>query len=585
MHRRTRVVQRNMRMVLILVDGKATVADLCDKTGNSQLVEIALKDLEEGGFIAPMIEQDSVWEQSRKVAEEIRAAALAQVSQLQGRAEPVEIPAPPKSPVPPPVPFSIAPLPFAEIDNFSIFESEIQPSAVKSASGPENRDKRNEDGLLARLKKILAGKPRVREKDVRIKPIQRGRQGLYITWPIAVIFGLLGLIVLTLLTSFLFPYSSFLPDVEAALVQACGQPVKVGEMRVSFYPRPGFVLDNVRIGSKGQEMHISALSLQPVLGTLTASKKVFREVELTGVTMSSEVVLGLSGIFESVAKPTSRIGVQHLTLEKTDISFNGLGFGETSGEIRLAADGRFQLLSLHTPDRSMRLDVRPAGKGVDVELEAYGWKPSASAAVYFDSANVKGNIEGGTFNIGNLELRTFDGLVQGTVVLRAEKSLGMAGDIVFERISARRFGEALGIGPQFEGETAGKMKFSATADSWSGIFAGLNADGVFNMRRGKLGGIDLASAVRNASAAPTQGGSTHFEQLTGRFRLQPGSYRFSGLALTSGLMQANGQLSIGKGLQLSGGMDVQMHGTVNQLRMPVVLGGPLNAPTVQVDKR
>lgn len=584
MHRRTRVVQRNMRMVLILVDGKATVADLCDKTGNSQLVEIALKDLEEGGFIAPMIEQDSVWEQSRKVAEEIRAAALAQISQLQGRSEPVETPAPPKSPAPPPVPFSIAPLPFAEIDNFSIFESEIQP-AVKSAPGLENRGKRNENGLLVRLKKFLAGQLRAREKDVRIKPIQRGRQGLYITWPIAVIFGLLGLIVLILLTAFLFPYSSFLPDVEAALVQASGQPVKVGEMHVSFYPRPGFVLDNVRIGSKGQEMHISALRLQPVLGTLTAPKKVFREVELTGVTMSSEVVLGLSGIFESAARPTSRIGVQHLTLEKTDISFNGLGFSETSGEIGLAADGRFQLLSLHTPDRSMRLEIRPADKGVDVELEAYGWKPSASASVYFDSANMKGNIEGSTFNIANLELRTFDGLVQGTAVLRAEKSLGMAGDIVFERISARRFGEALGIGPQFEGETAGKMKFSATADSWAGIFAGLNADGAFNMRRGKLGGIDLASAVRNASAAPTQGGSTHFEQLTGRFRLQPGSYRFSGLALTSGLMQANGQLSIGRNLQLSGGMDVQMHGSVNQLRMPVVLGGPLNAPTVQVDKR
>ena len=37
MQERTRVVQRNIRMVLILVDGNATVAELCNRTGNAQL--------------------------------------------------------------------------------------------------------------------------------------------------------------------------------------------------------------------------------------------------------------------------------------------------------------------------------------------------------------------------------------------------------------------------------------------------------------------------------------------------------------------------------------------------------------------
>ena len=37
MRERGLIVQRNMRMVLILIDGKATVADLRAKTGNSQL--------------------------------------------------------------------------------------------------------------------------------------------------------------------------------------------------------------------------------------------------------------------------------------------------------------------------------------------------------------------------------------------------------------------------------------------------------------------------------------------------------------------------------------------------------------------
>src|SRR5574343_884591 len=66
----TRVVQRNLRMVLVQVDGKMSVAELSEKIGNPRLVQNALRELEEGGFIAPTIEAVSVWEESKKAAQE-----------------------------------------------------------------------------------------------------------------------------------------------------------------------------------------------------------------------------------------------------------------------------------------------------------------------------------------------------------------------------------------------------------------------------------------------------------------------------------------------------------------------------------
>ena len=45
----TRVVQRNLRMVLVQVDGKMSVEELSNKIGNSRLVHAALRELEEGG--------------------------------------------------------------------------------------------------------------------------------------------------------------------------------------------------------------------------------------------------------------------------------------------------------------------------------------------------------------------------------------------------------------------------------------------------------------------------------------------------------------------------------------------------------
>ncbi len=48
---RTRIVQRNLRNVLDLVDGKRTVADIIRKFGDAAIAEAALADLERSGFV------------------------------------------------------------------------------------------------------------------------------------------------------------------------------------------------------------------------------------------------------------------------------------------------------------------------------------------------------------------------------------------------------------------------------------------------------------------------------------------------------------------------------------------------------
>ena len=64
----THVVKRNLRMVLVQVDGKLSVAELSTKIGNRQLVEAALRELESDGFIAPTMEGVSVWEEGVRKA-------------------------------------------------------------------------------------------------------------------------------------------------------------------------------------------------------------------------------------------------------------------------------------------------------------------------------------------------------------------------------------------------------------------------------------------------------------------------------------------------------------------------------------
>lgn len=597
MHQRTRVMQRNVRMVLILVDSQSTVADLCLKTGNPQLTENALRDLEKGGFIVPRVEQDSLWGESNKVAQEIREAAINKAIQI---SSPGAVGVVESSVSDSPVSIdpvldhlaksdsSISQLPLSSMHstqvsgaNYPVFSQE---KTQKLSETQFTLDQVAKPSFLERLKALLPSAPQKNDEDISIKPIRRGQRST-MGWPMIAVSGFFGLLGLAYLTILFFPYDSYLPGVEAAFEQASGRPVKVGSMRVDVYPNPGLLLGNVHIGTDKDKIRIAELRLVPVIGSLIIGKTSFREVVLNGVSLPAELIVGLPGVFVELSKPTARVRVDHIRFEKTEVSFGGLGFSGMEGEARRSADGLFQSLKLRDPDHSLSFEVKPLAQGLEVNLEGFGWHPSQGSPFLFDSVNLNGAIENGAFTIRRMELRLFNGLIQGFAVLRADKQPSMSGEVVFERVNASRLGNAVGVGEKFSGGISGKLKFSSTADSWATIFSAVIAEGDFTVRRGSIRGIDLAEAVRRVSNMSVQGGATLFEQLTGSVNFTPTSYQFNGLILDSGLMQSTGQIEVSKNLQIRGKMVLQMRGTANQTRVPVTISGPLDAPVLQVGSK
>lgn len=69
MQDRGRLSQRDLRTVLILVDGKRTVADICESRGNTRATESILDQLEHEGFIEPIAGHASESELERTTAQ------------------------------------------------------------------------------------------------------------------------------------------------------------------------------------------------------------------------------------------------------------------------------------------------------------------------------------------------------------------------------------------------------------------------------------------------------------------------------------------------------------------------------------
>jgi hypothetical protein len=587
MHQRTRVMQRNLRMVLILVDGKSSVSDLMLKIGNPQLTESALAELEEGGFIAPHAEQDSLWSESKKVAQEIRNAALNKASQVVSPEK-----APDKAPeVDRGVSlledsafsksaFPFPPMPFANTDR------PVVPPLKEKKPEKSKKPSLKASDVLAKLAKPFSalfsgGEPLDQSDKVSIKPIRKGGRRKSLTWSAVLTLAFLFLIVLSVLLVLFFPYGIFRPEVEAAIAQSIGRPVTVGAIRGEIYPKPGLLLSGVKIGKDDAVVTIAEVRLLPEPGTVFEPKVYFRQAVLSGVTLPAELISGLSELFTSLALPASRFGLNTVRFENTDVSFAGLALSGLEGEAKLGANGVFQSVQLHSTDRSIDLEAKPIGAGLEVAVEALAWRPSEASRLIVNSANLKGALENGTLTLREVELRIFDGLAKGIAILRADKTPSLVGEIEYERINAMRFGEAIGVGQLLAGDASGSLKFTASSDSWATIFSAIEADGAFSLVRGEIRGIDLPEAVRRVSRGPVQGGATQFEQLSGKVKVTGSAYQFSDISINSGLMQSTGNAEVDKDLKLKGKMVLEMRGSANQMRVPVVLGGTLMVPEVR----
>lgn len=595
---RTRVVQRNTRMVLILVDGNATVAELCDKTGNPQMTRSALLELERDGLVDRRAAYDSVWQRGEKARQ--RAASdetTAPVSEFSSFGTKEQT-------APPPLPASQASASFdvppareaptpargprptvhdpAPSESGTVFLSRAQAAGTSSAAPVE--DALGPLSVPERWRPPWFGG----ERQPRRVQVSAHRPRFILTWPLVVILLLLVPVVLALVLVLIFPYLNYQPAVEAALTQSTGRQARVDSLGIDLLPTPALRLDGVRLEGVGEgaPLVVGKARLQPVLSKLFAERMLFDDVELRDLVLAPSTFGELAQALQTAARPGARAGVRHLSLSNAELALAGLVIGDLRGEITLSGEGLAEVIALHSANRELSFEARPQATAFAIRAEGLKWRPRANSSQVVDSFVLQGELRAMTVNVDRMEFRVFDGLLSGKATLRAGSEPLLSGEIAFERVNARKLAEALGFEQGFLGEGTGRLRFSAAADAWPSLLSTLQGDGTLTVKRGSLPGIDLPEALRRAPSVPLAlGGATRFEQLTGAVRLTPGFIHLSRLSLSAGAMQAAGYIDLGRELDLRGRMDVEMRGRGEHSALPVAISGSLNAPLLKAADR
>ncbi|WP_298393496.1 AsmA-like C-terminal region-containing protein [uncultured Azonexus sp.] len=526
----TRVVQRNLRMVLVQVDGKMTVGELSAKIGNARLVENAVEELERGGYIVPLAKAAAAWELGIPKARKEQVSAISQFSTFGSgtAAGPASIGAQ------------------SQASRFSSFGKPVLPTAATTPEVPGTRSdlepEVSDDGpvTVSRLPRLLA-------------------------------MGGVALLVFLALLAVFFPYNNYRADIERELGSVLAVPVSVGEVSLKLLPTPHLSLREIRIGAAGEGV-IAAIDVNRPWTMLLSGAAGVQDVMLSGASIPVGQLLALPTIAGSQAIPWPAI--RQLTLSDFRVDAGkSIHFGPFNGRLLLSS-GQLQSATLETPDRSVLIGARPLAEGLDLTMEGRAWR-LPGIPVTFPVLQAKVLLEDNRLQLRDIDASFFGGLLKGSWTLNWGDGLAMSGSGEMTRLDLRRVGADLVPRMKAEGDLSGSIRIAARGDDWSALWRNASAQMQIDVTRGLFNGIDVGEAARRGPGSLVRAGATRFDRLQADVGVDAQGVSLRDIRLDAGLLTASGQLQVSAAGEVSGALIALARSSVSTTRVPLAVSGTL----------
>lgn len=417
----TRVVQRNLRMVLVQVDGKMSVEELTSKIGNPRLVESALRELEDGGFIAPTVEAVSIWEEGKKAANGAAPqgdhSAMSQFSTFG-----------PKSLA------SESTKDDGVTRNFSSFGKPVLP--VSSSAESE----------AFQSTAVLTEKKPDSESRRFKRGVSRGRMMMWF------VVAVLGVLVCTVL---FYPYEQFKPAIESSASRLLRAPVKIDHVSVVLFPSPRLKLSGVHIG-ESSESSIAEVRIASPLSLLGKGPYQITLASVSGADISANRLVAFPMFIGGVPED-SGVVIRKIIIEQSRVRLGeSVAMADLYGELAFRIDGSIEKASFETVDRTLLIDALPGDNGVALNIEGRAWQP-AGTPVSFASLQAKGGLRKDKLLIQNIDTTFLGGILRGNWLLEWGNGLSMSGDGTLSRLDSRKISAAFAPSLKIEGDMSGTI--------------------------------------------------------------------------------------------------------------------------------
>lgn len=572
---RTRLVQRNLRMVLILVDGLTKVSALKQKAGDPAMIETALAELERIGLIESTESRGS--RQASAVSEALSVAAVGSEPSVADVYE--------DFPTVDTVFEEVVPS-TSSIGAETVIPTEALPP-VKALFVPPSG---TSEGWLTRMRNRWhqVREERAYEKAYGTPGAQeaipssptRPRMGRRIKLMPIVLVALIAAAVFGVARVVLYPYDEYRPAIEAQLSRMLGDEVSVGGVRLVFAPLPIFTLRTVSVG-RNADATAEQISITPNPAFVFGGPPI-RTVRVDGLQIRESAfgkaanwfLPGTMGEFQ-----LDEIEVGNFTLDLGWVQLRDL-----SGTLRPSPIGAASFVG-RVGGGEFQFEVTPGNAGLTVAARAGQWVVPVNPPLQVAALDFIGTLTAGSLIVTKVDARVFDGMISGNGALTWNSSPRMTLDLTMKHVSAVKLLDALHAPALINGELSGQFQYSTSSPSARWLGPNAKAAGSIGVVRGNLKRIDLTSALRTSGqrSGPHRGGETGFEDLSSKFSLDAGSVRISDVRLASGLMLASGQAAVARDTGLiAGSANVEMRGSARAARATMAISGNASDPELRI---
>ncbi len=571
---RTRLVQRNLRMVLILVDGLTNVAALKHKAGDPAMIETALAELERIGLI------ESVATRGTR-----HASTVADAAAIAGEPQVVAVDAYEDFPTIDTVFEDVA----SETSN--IGADTPVPTEVPSLQG--TAVKRSTDlsvGWFSRMRQrwlqmreertyeVAYGKPNTSDAGAFSSPRRYPRRRLNLKAIMS--FVLIGIVVVGSARVVFYPYDEYRPAFEARLSKMFADRVTIGNVRLSFAPFPVLVLERVVVGSDA-DTTAATVTLVPDPRLVLGGQQ-FRAAKVSGLNIKEGGINKLSKWF--LPGSIGDLQLDQVEVDSLSVDLGWMQIRGLSGTLKLDHGGA-PTFTGKTGRGDVQVEAVPVKAGLRISAMAGPWIVPVDPPLKLAALDFSGTLSPGQLLMDKVDARVFDGLVSGSGVMVWQSAPKITLDLALKHVGAAQLLEAVRAPVLVDGELAGQVQYVSNAPSASWLNQNSKAEGSVVVIRGGLKRIDLAGALKGGGAqrnAPRRGGETGFEDLAGKFTLDAGSVRFGGVRLSSGLLLASGQAIVSRETGImSGTANVEMRGSASAPRASLSITGNARDPELK----
>ncbi len=356
--------------------------------------------------------------------------------------------------------------------------------------------------------------------------------------------------------------------IEKLASESLHETVTVHDVHASLWPRPHLVIGQVMIG----DMKIESIHVSPVTSTFFKDVKILQSVEIEGLKIEREQfdrpVKWISALAQA-----GHLKVDQINLKVVFLNINDLVLGPYDGKVGLAESRELKDIELSSADRSISMRIAPQGGGAEITLNASNWSPSFAPRVVFDELKAVGVANPHQATFSQVEGKLYGGSLKAGVVVNWSGQWSASGNFNLSKAGLPVMLKAFESGASIDGDLDLAGSFACKSSEVAKLTDHPDITASFDLRDGRINGIDLVRTVLAGGSRPFAGEATRFDKLAGSLQVRDGRYQFKQLVLEAAQLHAKGNMDILPGQEISGSLSADLATPSRRLQSNISLAG------------